>query len=65
MYIFLGRGVEEGLTNERSGTDHGIGGPMRGLEKNYDERGQVNKYMDIATTRPKRPKGRFNENTGV
>ena len=34
MYIFLGRGVEEGLTNERSGTDHEISGPMSGLGKN-------------------------------
>ena len=29
-----------GLTNERPGTDHVILGPMRGLEKNYDQRGQ-------------------------
>ena len=37
---------------------------MRGLEKNYNERGQTDIYIyiDIATTKPKRPKGRFGEN---
>ena len=49
-----------GLTNERPGNDHVIKGPMRGLEKNQVESGQKN-HKDIATPRPKRPKGRFGE----
>jgi hypothetical protein len=30
------------LTNERPGTDHVIGGPMRGLAINYMGRGHIN-----------------------
>ena len=46
--------------NERPQTDHVIRGPMRGLKKNCMGRGLTKKqrqHMDIATTRPTRPRG--------
>ena len=63
---FLGRrkiyiyGKEGGLTNERPQTDQVIWGPMRGLKK-VDTYICIYTYMDIATTRPNRPLGRFCE----
>ena len=53
-------------TNERPGSDHVIWGPMLGLEKiTWEGDIQDTRYIgdtDIATTRPKRPKGRLVEN---
>ena len=39
-------GEEGGLTNERPWTDHVIRGPMRGLKKNCNGRGQTNKSIN-------------------
>ena len=36
---------------------------MKGLTINYLRRGNIDTYIDIATTRSKRPKGRFGENS--
>ena len=38
---------------------------MRGLEKNYNEMGEKKKKRNIATSTPKRPKGRFGENPSI
>ena len=55
--IFVSAGVKKGAnsifflgggpTNGRPGSDHVIGGPMGGLEKNYMGRGQIYRYIYI------------------
>ena len=66
IHFFSYKVVWISLTIERPLTGHVIWGPMRSLKINYMKGdGQTDRDMDIAITRPKRPKGRFGENVLV